>query len=60
VSAPPDRPARIAAKAEPSVERCIEKNIHSPAYDRMDPRDTRRKLRRLQVKADCEQQFASR
>ena len=56
----PSRPARIAARAEPSIEECIERNIHDKEYDSMNPRDARRKLRRLQVKADCEQQLASR
>jgi hypothetical protein len=56
----PPRPARIAAKAEPSIEECIERSIHDKAYDSLNPRDARRKLRRLQVKADCEQQLASR
>ena len=57
---PAPRPARIAAKAEPSVEECIERNIHGKEYDSLNPRDARRKLRRLQVKADCEQQLAAR
>ncbi len=56
----PPRPARIAAKAEPSIEECIERNIHDKEYDSMNPRDARRRLRRLQVKADCEQQLAAR
>ena len=56
----PPQPARIAAKASPSIEECIERNIHDKEYDAMNPRDARRKLRRLQVKADCEQQLASR
>lgn len=60
VSPPPVRPARIGARAEPSIERCIENAVRSPDYDRMDPRDSRRRLRRLQVKADCEEQLASR
>ncbi len=54
------RPARIAARAEPSVEECIEKNIHDKEYDSLATRDTRRKLRRLQVKADCEQRLVAR
>jgi hypothetical protein len=58
VAAP--RPARIAAKAIPSVEECIERRIHDEAYDAMNPRDARRKLRRLEVKAECEQQVAAR
>ena len=57
---PPVGPPRIAAKASPSIEECIEKNIHDKAYDSMHPRDTRRKLRRLQVKADCEDRLAAR
>ena len=56
----PPQPARIAARAEPSIEACIERNIHDEAFDSLSPRDARRKLRRLQVKADCEQQLASR
>jgi hypothetical protein len=60
VSPPPARPARIGAKAEPSIEKCIENAVRSTDHDRMDPRDSRRRLRRLQVKADCEQQLASR
>jgi hypothetical protein len=60
VNAPPPGPARIAAKGTPSVEKCIEKSIHTPDYDRLHPRDSLRKLRRLQVKAECEEQLASR
>jgi hypothetical protein len=55
VFAPP-RPSRIQEKPSASVEACIEKNIHGADYDSLAPRDARRKLRRLQVKADCEQQ----
>jgi hypothetical protein len=58
--APAPRPARIAARAERLIEDCIERNIHDEKYESMNPRDTRRKLRRLQVKADCEQQLAAR
>lgn len=58
--AAPPQPARIAAKAEPSIEECIERSIHDKEYDSLNPRDARRKLRRLQVKADCEQQLAAR
>ena len=60
VPAAPERPARIAARAAPSVERCIEERIHSPEFDRMSPRDARRRLVRLQVKADCEERLAAR
>lgn len=60
MAVPPPQPARIAARAEPSIEECIERSIHDKEYDSMNPRDARRKLRRLQVKADCEQQLASR
>ena len=56
----PPQPARIAARAEPSIEECIERNIHDKEYDSMNPRDARRKLRRLQVKEDCEQKLAAR
>lgn len=56
----PARPARIAAKASPSIEECVERNIHDKEYDSMNPRDARRRLRRLQVMADCEQQLAAR
>ncbi len=56
----PERPARIAARASPSIERCIEERIHTPEFDRMGPRDARRKLVRLQVKADCEERLAAR
>ncbi len=56
----PARPARIAAKASPSIEECIERTIHDKEYDSMNPRDARRRLRRLQVMADCEQQLAAR
>ena len=57
---PTPRPARIAARASVSVEECIERNIHDKEYDAMNPRDARRKLRRLQVKADCESSLAAR
>ena len=57
---PPPRPARIAARASVSVEECIERNIYDKEYDAMNPRDARRKLRRLQVKADCESSLAAR
>ncbi len=57
---PVPRPPRIAARAEPSIEDCIERNIHGKEYDALNPRDARRKLRRLQVQADCEQQLAAR
>jgi hypothetical protein len=56
----PPRPARIAARAEPSIEECIDRNIHDKAFDSLSPRDARRKLRRLQVKADCESRLAAR
>lgn len=56
----PSRPSRIPEKPSALVEACIEKNIHGADYDALAPRDTRRKLRRLQVKADCEQQLAAR
>ncbi len=60
-SAPvPARAPRAAAKADPSIEDCIERNIHGKEYDAMNPRDARRKLRRLQVKVDCEQKLAAR
>lgn len=58
VAAP--RTPRIAAKAIPTVEECIERNVHDAAYDAMGPRDARRKLRRLEAKAACEQQVAAR
>lgn len=59
VAAPP-QPARIAARAAPSIEACIEQNIHDKEFDGLAPRDARRKLRRLQVKADCESRLAAR
>jgi hypothetical protein len=43
-----------------TVEECIAKNIHGKGYDSLAERDTRRRLIRLQVKADCEQQLAAR
>jgi hypothetical protein len=58
--APAPRAARIAARASPSVEECIEQTVHDAAYDAMGPRDARRKLRRLEAKTACEQQLAAR
>lgn len=50
----------VVEQADPSVQACIEQNIHGKAYDSLAPRDARRKLRRLQVKAECEQRLATR
>jgi hypothetical protein len=47
-------------RTEPSVLECIEKKVHAKDFDSMAPRDPRRKLRRLQVKAECEEQLAAR
>jgi len=55
----PPRSVQVVEKPSASVEACIEQNIHAPDYDGMNPRDSRRKLRRLQVKADCEQQHVA-
>jgi hypothetical protein len=56
----PPRPPTPVEKPSAPVEACIEKNIHGADYDNLAPRDARRKLRRLQVKADCEEQLAAR
>jgi hypothetical protein len=56
----PPRPARAPERVDPSVEECIEKNIHGKGYDSLAPRDARRKLLRLQVKADCEARVPTR
>lgn len=56
----PPRPVRVVAKTDPAVEECIEKNIHGKEFDSLSPRDARRKLRRLQVKDDCEERLAGR
>jgi hypothetical protein len=48
-------PRRPPPPRDPTVEACIEERIHTPDYDALAARDTRRKLRRLQVKAECEQ-----
>jgi hypothetical protein len=46
-------PPRLA----PEVSACIERSARGPGYDDLDPRDARRRLRRLQAKASCEQQL---
>jgi len=56
---PPKLP-RAVEQIAPSVQTCIEKNVHGKEYDSLPPRDARRKLRRLQVKAECEEQLAAR
>ena len=56
---PPKLP-RVVEETVPSVQACIEQNIHGKAYDSLAPRDARRKLRRLQVKAECEERLAAR
>jgi hypothetical protein len=42
------------------VEACIEKKIHGKEFDALAPRDARRRLRKLQVKAECEERLAGR
>jgi hypothetical protein len=56
----PPRPPRVVEKTDPDVAACIEQRIHAKEYDSLAPRDARRKLRRLQLKAECEEQLASR
>jgi hypothetical protein len=50
----------VVEETPPSVQTCIEQNIHGKEYDSLPPRDSRRKLRRLQVKAECEERLAAR
>lgn len=65
-TAPPRRvrapagPTR-AAVGEPTerqrlLEACVAGRLRGPGYDDLAARDTRRKLRRLQARAECEQQ----
>ncbi len=56
----PPKPPRVVEKTDPDVAACIEQRLHGKEYDALAPRDARRKLRRLQLKAECEQQLASR
>jgi hypothetical protein len=56
----PVRRSRAATRIEPSVEECIQQNIHDKDFDSLAPRDARRRLRTLQVKADCEERLAAR
>jgi hypothetical protein len=56
----PPKALAVVEKPAPAVAECIEKRIHSKAYDALSPRDARRKLRRLQLQAECEEQLAAR
>jgi hypothetical protein len=53
------RPAAPGAPSEPErlVAECIERGVRGPGHDELNARDARRKLRRLQVKAECEAQL---
>ena len=57
---PRPAPPRAKTDRELLLEACIEKKVHAPSYDARSPQDARRRMRWLQVKADCEQQIASR
>lgn len=60
----PRREVPGALRAEPPapsaealrIEACVERGAHGPGYDELAPRDARRKLRRLQLRAECEAQ----
>jgi hypothetical protein len=52
--APPARTPEPEPPPDPGLEACIVQGLQGPGYDGLDPRDARRRLRRLQVKADCE------
>jgi len=56
---PPKLP-RVVEETAPSVQACVDQNVHGKEYDSLAPRDARRKLLRLQVKAECEQRLAAR
>lgn len=56
----PPRPLQVRVTSDPVVEACIEKKVHGKEFDSLPPRDARRKLRRLQVKAECEERLAGR
>jgi hypothetical protein len=50
----------VVEETAPSVQACVDQNVHGKEYDSLAPRDARRKLLRLQVKAECEQRLAAR
>ncbi len=56
----PPRPPQVRASADPMVEACIEKKVQGKEFDSLAPRDARRRLRRLQVKSECEERLAGR
>jgi hypothetical protein len=49
--------ARAPTEAERRLAECIEAGVHGPGYDELAPRDARRKLKRLEAKAACEEQL---
>jgi phage baseplate assembly protein W len=51
---------RTPERIDPAVEECIERNVHDEKFESLGRRDARRKLRRLEVKADCEARVAAR
>ncbi|MGA8893471.1 MAG: hypothetical protein WB493_18065 [Anaeromyxobacteraceae bacterium] len=56
----PPPSVRAPERTDPAVEACVERNLHDERYESLGKRDARRKLRRLEVKAACEQQVAAR
>jgi hypothetical protein len=57
---PPPLPARDADRPSAEVEACVEARIHTPAYDGMHARDARRRLRKAEVRQECEGRLAAR